>query len=131
HVGARESPGSLGRLQPRSASRPDREPVSVQDRFRALPGADGRSQKGWRTNRAHTSDDARLGRLVSARRAWRAVDVGTQPPDRDYALAAHARVSEAHGADELSRGRQQRAAVDGGVLLPGRLHALVGRGGTW
>ena len=57
----------------------------------------------------------------------RSVDLGRQSADGHDALAAHAGVSEAHGADELSRGRVQRAAVDGGVLLSGRIHALVGQ----
>src|SRR5260221_234844 len=73
---------------------------------------------------------ARLGRLVRARqrRLEHAVDVGHDQPDVDDPVAAHARIPETHGADELPRGRQQRAAVGGLVLLSRGLHALVGAG---
>ena len=48
----------------------------------------------------------------------RAVDLGTQPADGDDAVAADARVPEAHGADELPRGGEQLAAVDGAFCYP-------------
>ena len=48
-------------------------------------------------------------------------------PNRDAAVLADAGVPEAHDADGLSRGRHERAAVARGVLLSGRLDAMVGR----
>ena len=56
------------------------------------------------------------------------MDLGSQPADGDDAVAADAGIPQADGAAELPRGRQQRAAVDGVVLLSGRLHAVVGGG---
>src|SRR5688572_8965659 len=76
HVGAREPARSLGRLQPRSSDRQDREPVSLQDRSRALPGADGRSEESGWSDEPHAAVASRLGRLVSARRQRGAVDLG-------------------------------------------------------
>ena len=91
----------------------DRQPLSVQDRRGALPGADGGGEESRRPDRRTRGRRCRTGMAGISRRAnERAVDLGTQPADLHDALAADARVSEAHGAAELPRGRQQLAAVE-------------------
>ena len=134
HVGARESSVALGRLQSRSADRQDRQPLSVQDRRRALPGADGRGEESRRPDRPHAADAARLGRLVSAPRQRGAVDLGTQPAGLHDALAADAGVSEAHGADDVPRGASAtrrsgwpRSAIPKASCAGGRRRRSAGR----
>ena len=63
-----------------------------------------------------------------ASRSWRRVDLGNRQPGPHHPVFAHSGISKAHGADELSRGRGQCAAMGSVVLLSGRIHALVGAG---
>ena len=75
----------------------------------------------------HEGDRARLGRLLPPRRTSGprlGMDLG-RDAGADGPLAAHAGISEAHGADDLSRSGDQRAAVERLVLLARRLHPLV------
>ena len=70
-----------------------------------------------------------LGRILctgSASRSWRRVDLGDRQPGLHHPVSAHAGISKAHGADKLSRGRGQLAAMGSLLLLSGRIHALVG-----
>ncbi len=125
--GPRPAVRRLGRLQPGPRRGQDRQPAPVQDRAGALRRAAGGGQEGRRADGAHPPDDAGLGRLVPPAGPRRAVGLGPQPPDGHDAVAADAGVPPAHGAAELPRGGEQLAAVDGVVLLPRRLHALVCR----
>ena len=68
----------------------------------------------------HQGDRARLGRLLRPRQHGRhrfAVDLG-RGAVADGALGAHAGISEAPGAERVSRGRQQRAAVERSFCWP-------------
>src|SRR5712671_7932051 len=56
------------------------------------------------------------------------MDLGNRQPNPDHPFVAHSGISDAHGANELSRGCRQFAAMGSLVLLSGRLHALVGCG---
>ena len=123
--------GVVGRLQRGLSARKDRQPVSLQDREGTLRSPDGGGEGQGRPDRLHQGDDCPTGTATTratASRSWRGVDLGHRQPGAHDPLAAHAGISEAHGADELSRGRGQRAAVGSVVLLSGRIHALVGAG---
>ena len=102
-------------------------PYPVQDGEGTLRGAAGAGQGEGRPDRLHEGDRARLGRLLPARRPGRprlGVDLGRHA-GADGPLAAHAGISEAHGADRLPRGGHQRAAVERVVLLARGIHPLV------
>ena len=119
--------GVVGRLQRRLAARAHREPLPLQDGEGTLRGAAGAGEVEGRTDRLHEGDGARLGWLLPARRAGRSrlrVDLGRHA-GADGPVAAHAGISEAHGADRLPRGGHQRAAVERLVLLARRIHPLV------
>ena len=84
----------------------------------ALRRADGRSEEGGRSDASTRGRRCRTGTAA----------IAAAPPDEqwiwgrnlqtvDDGVAADARVSEADGAAELPRGREQLAAVDGVVLL--------------
>jgi hypothetical protein len=129
---ARENrPAHLGRLQPRSAARPDREPVSVQDRRRALPGADGRSEKagGPTVHTRQTMPDwdgwyqrgARGEQWTWGRNLQAATMLSLLTPEYQK------RMVQMNYHEAVSNAPQWMAAF----CYPGRLHAVVGRGGTW
>ncbi len=52
------------------------------------------------------------------------MDLGRQPGAHG-AVASHSGISEAHGAADLSRGGDKRAAMERIVLPSGRIHTLV------
>ena len=93
--------GVVGQLRRRLAARAHREPVRLQDGEGTLRGAAGPGEGEGRPDRLHEGDRAGLGRLLPPRRPGGSrlrVDLGRHAAV-DGDRAAHARVSEAHGAD--------------------------------
>ena len=83
-----------------------------------------------RSHEIHLRDDAALGRCVRRVLTGRPARLELRPRDAgaDVLVAAHARVSAAHGAAALSRRRRRGASVVGVVLLARGFHAPVGDG---
>ena len=79
----------------------------------------------------HTkSNAARLGRLLYAERSAgrsESVAVGKHQSGEHDTFAAHSGIPEAHGSGSLSRGRDERAAVERLILLSGRSSAVSTR----
>ena len=91
--------GGVGLLRSRLSARSDREPVPVQDRARALRGVARRDARPRRPDAAHATPPSRrmVGPLRVAARP-ELVRGAVLEPDADDPVAAHARVSDAHGA---------------------------------
>src|SRR5262249_16657227 len=86
------------------------------------------SQSEGRANRLYQSDAAGLGRLLCARSAGRSrrrMDLGSQSATYSP-FAADSGISEANGAVDVSRGGDERAAMERLLLLSRRVYALVG-----
>ena len=88
-----------------------------------------RRAKARRPDEAHLRDDAEVGRRlrrVSARRAAR-LELRPRDAGADVPVDSHARVSAAHGAAAVPRGRRRRAPMVGVVLLARRASCGNGR----
>ncbi len=114
----------LGRLQARLFPRQNRQPLPVQDRQGALPGADGPGQGAWGAHDLYQGKHAGLGRILRqgyerigvgrtrfggagriSRRSVprRAMAMGRDSTGTHGAFTAHARVPAALRTDALSR----------------------------
>src|SRR5215475_7870009 len=104
----------MGRLQRRLDAGPHLESLSLQDGEGTIHGpADHRESEGW-ADRVHQNVDARLGWILSARRAgrsWLGVDLGSYS-GAYRPVGADSGISEAHGPNDVSRGRKKFATVE-------------------
>src|SRR5262249_43231970 len=98
----------VGRLQHRLSARKNPQPLSLQNGQGTLRSIASQSEGcGW-PYQIYESNGTRLGRVVHPGRLvfGFAMDLGNDQSSTHNSVAAHSRISETHGSNELSRGRQ-------------------------